>query len=341
MSHTTTERQKFSGPFWFIGSRLRRTAWSKYTGPRRFSMGHYVKLSYGLIGAAFFLYLAISPHGSGPLQRDRNIPANSWYWLWLPSFDATSVGLLDVEEISVPAIKSTSDLPWGTDDKGIDLRRWFGLGAQKYLLGGLIASALGVIVGFLWSLLVVWPVRPQLPYPHRISVWRKAVRFVASSLLDALDNVPKLILIFMIYASRELNVTRFTIAMAFFFSFGCASLFRNRIEAVLMSEPYTYALEFGMTPRKIFATHIVKREIAPLLWSLFPFMLSSYIVYETALSFMGWEAGSMCSWGTALFRTFSPVTAATFVNLISVFLVITSVYMLGDAMRERYCYDHA
>lgn len=321
---------------------------------RRLGLSCQIRLVYGLLGFAFLCFTA----SWSVLDRSGNaeslVPPTAWYWRWIPGSEtgsSDSNSRMSANLKTAPTIESEESqllgrgnlpqrvnesragAPWGTDGQGRSLRWIMGEGAADYLAFGIIASLIGVLGGVGWGLLAEWPTRQHIPLPHRPSWWRHLFVAAAREFRAALDNVPKYILLLALFAIGRVSMPKLTIAFAVFLLFGAAGLFQSVTRAYLSSEPYIYALEMGLTRRRIILVHLIRREIAPYLIVQLPFMLSLFILYESTLTWLGWY-GSDGSWG-ALIKTYMPHQNWCFwIPIVSLLIVVSALYVLGDALRE-------
>lgn len=316
--------------------------------------GLYVKLAYGIFGLAFLAHTAWHIDANLNEPAEPNLPPVSWYWQFLPSQPAVagSEGSLDIETDDDPFAdeiiadeESQSDFGagetsadslqalWGTDLNSRSIRIWMSKGARDYIIYGILASLLSIVLALGWAMVSAWPTRPRLPLPYHPSGWRLYSRRLTESFLEVIDNFPKFLLLLVLLAFYKIDIVSYTLAISLFLMLGSVVLFRSRILHYLESEQYLYALEAGLSPSRIFLVHLLKRQLLPVILVQVPFMLSSFILYESTLAYLSWQASSH-SWGY-LIKESGVGNPAFYIPLVSILLVVSSLYILGDALRER------
>lgn len=314
---------------------------------RRNGVGFYLKIIYGLAGLIFLLTTAFFRPAKEyePYRSDLrlDIPPSSLLWTWLPS-DSTVIAQPSAEGGEFPVTQEAPaekdvNFPWGTTVKGENIKLWMSRGAEKYIEYGSLAVVISLLGSILWLLCTEWPARPMLPLPHKPSMWRRTLKVGGKSTLDAVDTLPKIFLLLAMYTIDGLTVTKFTIGMGIFLMLGSAAILRTRLEQYLATERYIYALELGQRPYRIFFKHFLCRESISLVLVQIPFALCSFILYETTIAYIGLSLSDMHSWGQLLkenydFRSYSHWAFA--IPLLSLFLVITSLYLLSDAMKNLF-----
>ena len=204
MSATDRQRVTPAGKG-FFGSLLRWRHKAYSPSGSVHSGGHYLKLTYGILGTCFLVYIALSGSVAQDEPAGRNIAPTSWYWQWLVE-QSEEVELLSTDMDDFFDEAGTADegeeLPdcsWGTDRTERNLRGYMGAGAANYLLYGLAASFMAILLGLAWAMLTEWPVRPFLPLPHRPSTLDRTLNRVGTSFLEIVDNVPKFLLLLVIF----------------------------------------------------------------------------------------------------------------------------------------------
>lgn len=306
------------------------------------SGGHYLKLIYGILGTCFLIYIALSGSVAEDEPTGYNIAPTDWYWQWLvdreeeDEFFSTDMDEFYVEADFSDAGEEVRACTWGTDRTARNLRRYMGAGAANYLLYGLAASLMAIVWGIGWAMLTEWPVRPFLPLPHRPSALDRSLNRVGISFLEIVDNVPKFLLLLVIFFMWDLSALNFTIGMGFFLMFGIAVLFQERFRAHFSSEQYLYALELGLSPWRIFLVHLLKRQVVPLLMVQLPFMLSAFILWEATLAYFDWMVPGFNSWGQLIQSNMTQDNWSYRIPLVCILFIISALYILGDALRERY-----
>lgn len=321
---------------------------------RRLSLSCRIRLIYGLLGFAFLCFTASWSILDRSGYAESLVPPTAWYWKWVPrgvngssgetagtSANSKTGPIIESEESQLlrkgvqpqAVIGSQLSASWGTDGQGRSLRWVMGEGAADYLAFGILASLIGALGGVAWGLLAEWPTRQRIPLPHQPSWWRHLFVAAAREFRAALDNVPKYILLLALFAIGRVSMPKLTMAFAVFLLFGAAGLFQSVTSTYLSSEPYLYALEMGLSRRRIILIHLIRREITPYLIVQLPFMLSLFILYESTLTWLGWY-GSDGSWGS-LIKTYMPHENWCFwIPIISLLIVVSALYVLGDALRE-------
>lgn len=276
------------------------------------------------------------------LRGEASIRPSSWYWNWaLASSDS-------LDSAKVALLPANTEASWGQDQQGKNYRQEMGLGAQFYIIWGLVACVSAVAIAIFLGTLIEWPSRSHLPLPHHPSWFRRGLRNLSIAFLELVDNVPKLLLLLAAYQIFGLvNHVTFSFGMAVFLMLGATALFRERISAYLTSEPYIYALEIGLSPSRIYCDHLLGRTLFPLFLVQIPFMVSAFILWESTLAFLN-NAVQMHSWGQLIVvnRTTvdhlvkdGPKTVSYdwsfWIPLVSLIFVVSALYLLGDALRER------
>jgi len=306
------------------------------------SGGHYLKLTYGMLGVFFLIYIALSGSVAEDEPEGYNIAPSAWYWQWLVDgekedelFSTDMDEFYDEADFS-DAGEEVKTCTWGTDRTARNLRGYMGAGAVNYLLYGLIASLMAIVWGIGWAMLTEWPVRPFLPLPHRPTALDQGLHRIGISFLEIVDNVPKFLLLLVIFFMWDLSAINFTFSMGIFLMFGIAVLFQERFRAHFSSEQYLYAMELGLSPWRIFLVHLLKRQVAPLLMVQLPFMLSAFILWEATLSYFNWLVPGFSSWGQLIQSNMMQDNWSYRIPLVSILFIISALYILGDTLRERY-----
>jgi ABC-type dipeptide/oligopeptide/nickel transport system permease subunit len=230
--------------------------------------------------------------------------------------------------------RDQASAPWGTDGAGHSVREWMGRGATSYILYGLVASFIGMLGGLGFALMTEWFTRPAIPLPHKPSAVRRHIKGVGRATLETVDSIPKFLLVLAIFAAGHLSITKFSIGMGIFLMFGTAALFRERTASFLASEQYLYALEIGLHPARILFVHLVRRQLVPLLLVQLPFMLSTFIMWEATMSFINFQALNT-SWGDLIKNSYDTGGYLFWIPMVSLLFVVSSLYLLGDAVKER------
>ena len=370
-THATTGNDATENRSNYHRHRITKLRWRKYTpsGVKR-GAAFYIKLAYGLFGIFFLLFAAITSIGEPDYAPAASLPPTAWYFRWLdltPAASASGADEGDIDELSPftgeePALADSEDsgnfsersvAAWGSDRRHQNLRALLGQGAFRYLVNGTLAGILAALLGLLGAVMSEWAVRPQLPLPHQPGKWRLLFSHAGGSLFHLADHIPKLLLLLIIYGGLgKLSGETFMWAMAIFLSFGPANLFRERLRSYLGSEQYVYAVEMGLSPMRILFRHFIRRQVLPLLKVQMPFLLSLYVMYEATLDFFNLSSGSLDGWGKLISKN-HPMIAwdrivdgtstlanemqdswAFLVPLASLLLVVSSLYVLGDTLRE-------
>ncbi|MDF1545224.1 MAG: hypothetical protein P1R58_09000 [bacterium] len=359
---------------------MNRWRWREFTpsGVRR-GVSFYLKLAYGLLGLFFLCFTAFTSGEEKEVGEYPSLPPSAWYFSWLDfnapdaetggesefvlDDDVDPLAIISDNEPTTPdggdAEKAEATASWGTDWRHQSLRSIMGQGAMKYLINGAFAGVLAVLLGLIAATLTEWVVRPQLPLPSSPQGWRRLVSRAGGFLFQLVDHIPKLILLIFIYGGiSALHENTFALAMGVFLSFGPANLFRERLRAYLASEQYIYAVEFGLSPIRIYLRHFIRRQVWPLLKVQMPFLLSLFVMYEATLYFFNLGSGGKDSWGKLILDNrphiawhkvsdFSDLARElgdswTFlIPMLSLLLIVSSLYILGDALREGSIVDES
>ena len=307
-------------------------------------ISHYIKLAYGVLGVCLMVYIAMFGMKNQSATSDSNLNPSSWYWSWLAKAQDDSDQLLLDEDMfftdefeEETDEESASTPPWGTDSRGNNVRYWMGKGAADYILYGSLATILGLAGALGLALLTIWPARPRIPLPHTPSAWRRFMRWSGKSFLEMIDNVPKFLLLIALFSIQggNLTVMSFTLGMAVFLMLGSSILFQERFASFFASEQYLYAQEIGLSRNRIFLVHLLKRRILPLLPVQLPFMLSAFVLWESTMAYFDWKVPEISSWGQLIKLNHGTDSAGYYVPLITLLIIVSSLYLLGDALRER------
>ncbi len=65
-------------------------------------------------------------------------------------------------------------------------------------------------------------------------------------------------------------------------------------------------------------------------------MLSAFILWEATLSFFNWTVPGFNSWGQLIQYNMTQGNWSYRIPLVSILFIISALYILGDALRERY-----
>ncbi len=307
-------------------------------------ISHYLKLAYGIFGVCLMVYIAVLGMNDQEVTSDSNLNPSSWYWSWLANDrEATDQVFIDDddfltdEDIMKEEADNVQTPPWGTDRRGNNVRYWMGKGAIDYILYGSLATILGLVGALGLALLTIWPARPRIPLPHTPSRWRRFLRWSGVSFLEMIDNVPKFLLLIALFSIQggNLTVMSFTLGMAVFLMFGSTILFQERFSSFFDSEQYLYAQEIGLSRNRIFLVHLLKRRVLPLLPVQLPFMLSAFVLWESTMAYFDWKVPEISSWGQLIKMNQGSDSAGYYIPLITLLIIVSSLYLLGDALRER------
>lgn len=309
-----------------------------------------LKLTYGLLGLFIITLVATTRFTAADDAEIDNLPPQSWYWQWTRPeageiSGSTAEGQADSGDLTrggrgrghLSQDKNEGVAQWGTTRKTESIRKVIGEGAEGYLLWGLVSSTIGLFGGVFWALMIAWPVRPRIPTPTAPSAISRAVNWAGTSVLELVDCIPKFMLVFVIYAFTQIHIGYFSIGMGIFFIFGMANLVLESTRAFFSSEQYLYAMELGLRPGHILRVHLLRRRILPFALVQLPFMISSFILWEATMSYLDFGDPAFSSWGRMI-KTGALNELAPWEFLIPMtmtLLAVSSLYILGDAVRER------
>jgi ABC-type dipeptide/oligopeptide/nickel transport system permease subunit len=216
-----------------------------------------------------------------------------------------------------------------------------GQGGQGYILYGLLTCCISIMGGLFLATATEWSVRQKLPMPFETSKLNRTINITGLTLIELVDSIPKFLLLLSIYAISGLTTLKLAIAMGIFMIFGVAAIFRELFASFLSSEQYIYALEIGMSQWRIYLNHIIKRNLGAILMIQIPFVLSSFILYESTLTYFNINNPGLSSWGLLIRSNLAKNAEYAFrIPMISILLVVSSLYVMGDAMRELNDHRH-
>lgn len=344
-------------------------------------------MAYGLTGLLFLMFIASQSQETSTANY-RYYSPTAWYWQWIPSTPGTGQNSVSENSEEIDDVfedddfdgesdwgtdlsggtreqsaggweyltVGSADYPWGIDSGNRDILVYMGQGAVSYLLYGAMAIIIALVSSILWATVIEWPIRQELPVPHKPRLWQRALSSTANTILESLDNIPKILLLLVLYSLSGVTMTQFGISMGVFLTFGAAISFRNQFATLLSSEQYLYAVEIGLKPSRIFWSHIFKRRLLPAILVQIPTMLSAFILYESTLTWLSFTSADMSSWGTLissnpgvganpLLAVVDSVTRARnygfIIPIVSLLFIVSSLFILGDALREKLTAENA
>ena len=223
------------------------------------------------------------------------------------------------------ALQGPNSTYWlGTDQFGRDMfsRIVYGARVSIYIglgvaaLGTLGATALGLVSGYFGGVFDL----------------------IIQRFVDAFLSIPGLILLLAIMSALSPSIANLIYALAIRVTFANARIIRSGVVSVRENQYIEAARAVGASPTRILAFHILPNVTAPVM-IVATLTLGVAIFSEASLSFLGFGIppptptwGQMLSRDGIAFMITAPWTAVA--PGVALTLVIFSVNMLGDAMRD-------
>lgn len=213
----------------------------------------------------------------------------------------------------------------GTDELGRDVLARVVYGGRLSLAISGCAAAGSLVIGMLLALLA-----------GSFGGW---VDIVVSRLIDAQLSIPYILLALGIVAVQGRSIVTLTFVLGLIGWAPAARVLRSRVLTV-RALPFIDTLQMaGMRSPRIVARHVLP-NMAALALTLFTLQISEFILFESALSFLGLGvADPQVSWGLMLADSEKYIQVAwwptVFPGLAIVMLVVT-VSSLGDRVGKYY-----
>lgn len=224
-----------------------------------------------------------------------------------------------LDDVLAPPSKA---YPFGTDDLGRDIFSMVIHGTRTSLLIGLIAAGLstliGVIIGSLSAYYGGWLDR------------------IISEVINVFMMTPSFFLIIIVVALYGSSLLNIILVIAFTSWTGTARMMRSQVLSI-KDRTFIKSLEtLGESHWRILFRHIIPNGIYPIITDATT-SISSAILYESSLSFIGLGDPSRPSWGRIIYMGKSHIFRAWWVSLFGgIFLVLTvyAFHLIAEGLNQ-------
>ncbi len=226
---------------------------------------------------------------------------------------------------SINALPSAAHL-LGTDFVGRDLLTRIMVGTQAFFLPGLLSVSVSLVFGALFGVLAGY-------WPERFGT-------VVGLLLQALESLPKLVILLLVIALFRPNIYLILLVVGITNVPAAAELLRTRI-AVLRKKSYIEAaLALGLRPSRVILKHVLWLHGRGLVLIQASVGMAEAILIETSLSYLGFGVQEpQPSWGNMValgkdyfFRGELWISTAP---AMAILVTVLGFHLLGDALLER------
>jgi len=240
--------------------------------------------------------------------------------------------------------------PLGTDQEGRDVMALVIGGSRAYLLPGLlsviIALSLGTILGSLSGYFAGQ--NAGIRYRNPLTAIEPSINY----LLNLIDSLPQLALIFIICSVFSPNIYLIVAILGLMNATKVAALIRSKIISLKEEQFIEAAKELGVSPLKIVSRHLLWYNCRPIFSSGAAHTFADVILFETTLRYIWNVVGAQHSWGEllvdskGLIFSMRPIIIGYeikdihlwwvwFFPALAIVLTILGCHLLGDALIAR------
>lgn len=302
------------------------TAWSRVSGGARW-LGNFIRRkplgSVGLFIVVLFCVLAILADVVGRHDPDEIFESPN------PDYKANPSTLELARDpgigspVLVDQFLEPSGKHWfGTDKFGRDIYSQVIHGSRLSLIVGLGASVIAVVGGLVIGMLSAY--------------YSGAVDLFIQRLIDMLQAIPFLILVFAFTQITEASVTNMVIWLGVAGFAITTRLIRSAVLGVRESEFVTAARVVGASDLRIMIRHVLP-NVGAVLIIAFSIGIGAYILAEASLSFLGAGAQGVPSWGKMVQAGRASLDLHPWLTVFAgaaITLIVLGFNLLGDALRD-------
>jgi peptide/nickel transport system permease protein len=186
--------------------------------------------------------------------------------------------------------------PLGTDDAGHDIWSQLVFGARASLLVGFVAGSLSMLVGSLFGLLAGY-----------FGGWRDTLLMRATDVLLVIPDIP--LMLILVASVRQLNLgispqVILILVIGLLYWTSTARLIRSQVLTIKERQFVARARAIGAGHVHIITRHILP-QVLPLIVANTVLIISTAILVESGLAFLGLGDPTRPSWGTMINFAFS------------------------------------
>jgi peptide/nickel transport system permease protein len=156
-------------------------------------------------------------------------------------------------------------------------------------------------------------------------------------LVETIDTFPAIIVVALVRAiERQPSALSLVLAVAFVRWAEVARLVRAEVLLASTEDYVSAARALGVSPFRIFWTHILRNAMGPVIVSSV-FGIASVVLLEAAISFLGMGAPSqVASWGETLAEGARNPTELRLIILpaLALLAMVGGLYLIADALRD-------
>lgn len=235
-------------------------------------------------------------------------------FLWTESYQAENYTRL---------LPPSAAHPMGTDELGRDDLARIIHGAQVSIEVGVVAVGVALVLGLLIGVTAAF--------------YGRVVDAVLMRIVDILFAIPSLVLAILIAGLLGPSRTNAMIAIGIVFAPSFARVIRGSALTVL-AQPYVEASRaLGVPDLRIISRHVLRNIVSPII-VLTTIYLSSAVLTEAALSFLGLGVQPPePSWGSMLFEAMPYMQIAPWLAVfpgLGIMVVVLGLNFLGDGLRD-------